>query len=263
MQATKPDLLTPATALAKVADLAPSSLTAPEQTTADSAVELLRIAVENKTPVEQLKELVALHGQMEQRQARREFFAALRAFQQDCPPIKRNSEAKIATGGGSNYQYTFADFEDITTVVDPILAKHGLSYGFDTTLNKEQLEVVCLLRHDAGHEQATRFSVPTETKAGMSPQQKVGAALTFAKRYALSAALGLTTTDAETDPRDLDPRLITDDQATQIEDLLTESKANRAKFLEFMGAGSIAEIRAVDYQRAVRSLEQKKAKAAQ
>ncbi len=225
---------------------------------AGSATELLRLAVDKGVPVEQLKQLVELHERMEQRQAQKEFSAAMAAFQAECPSIKKASEAKIITTGGGNFSYTYAELDEIARTANPILAKHGLSYGWDSTLEKDTLTVVCTVRHAAGHFVTSTFTLPTESKSAMSPQQKVGAALTFAQRKSLSSVLGLTTTDDDTDAAEVDPAPITDDQVTVLADLAKEVKANAARFLKFMGVASLADIRSSDYQRAVAALEQKR-----
>jgi hypothetical protein len=225
-----------------------------------SVTDLLRIAVERGTPVAELKELVALHDQMSQRQARQEFFAAMAAFQRECPSIKKGSTAKIATRSGSNYEYTFAGLDEIASIVNPILARHSLSYRWDSKVEKDVLTCVCIVMHASGHSETSSFTLPVENASAMSAQQKVGAALTFARRQSLSAALGLTTTDEDPDAGRDDPTPITDDQVTEIVDMMASKKVNAERFLKYMGVADVADIRASDYQKAVTALLQVKAR---
>lgn len=224
-----------------------------------SVTDLLRIAVERGTPVAELKELVALHDQMAQRQARQEFAAAMAAFQQECPPIKHERTASIVTSKGSSYKYTYAELDVIAKKVNPILARHGLSYRWNTKVEGNTLTCECVVSHTAGHSESSFFALPVENPSAMSPQQKVGAAYTFAQRRSLSAALGITTTDDDTDAGDVDPKPVSEEQLHTIEDLCAErdmTGRRLEKFLAHMGVANLDEIRAVDYQKAVNTLKQ-------
>jgi hypothetical protein len=224
---------------------------------AQSMQHLLHFAIERGTPVEQLEKLVDLADRMERRQAERDFAVAMAAFQAECPSIKKGSRAKVATKGGGSYSYTYAELDDIARVVNPILARHGLSYSWDSTVDRDILTCLCTVRHLNGHSVTSRFTLPVENPSAMNPQQKVGAALTFAERRSLSAVLGLTTTNDDTDANPVDPTPINEDQVTELEDLIRETDSNRQRFLDYMGVESMAAIQASDYQRGLKALEQR------
>lgn len=59
-----------------------------------------------------------------------------------------------------------------------------------------------------------------------------------------------------------DPRVITEDQATVIDDLIKEVGANKEAFLKYFGVQFISEIPSTQYQQAVSALEKKRKKAA-
>lgn len=234
-----------------------------ENLPASPETELIRLALERNLDVDKLEKLVALRFEMQTRQARMDFFAALAAFQRECPPIRHEKEAKIATKAGGSYAYTYAELDVIARKVNPILAKHGLSYRWNTTIEGATLACECIVSHVAGHFESSRFVVPVESASAMSPQQKYGAASTFAQRRSLSLALGLTTTDDDTDGAQVDETPIDDDQATAIHDLLAEKGFDGdrlTRFLRYMDAPSVEKIRAADYQKAVTALQQVKAK---
>ena len=79
---------------------------------AGSMADLLYLAVEKGTPVAELRELVALHETMSQRQAQQDFAAAMAQFQAACPSIKKGSTASIVTTTGSKFSYTFAELDE-------------------------------------------------------------------------------------------------------------------------------------------------------
>lgn len=227
-----------------------------------SITSLLHLAVEKGTPVAELKELVALHEHMEKRAAVKAFAEAMAAFQRECPLIKKSSTATVATSSGGSYSYTYAELDEIARTTGPVLAKHGLSYSWDTVVDAKMLACTCIVRHIAGHSVESKFSIPTEAASrGMSAQQAMGAALTYAKRQSMVAALGLTMTDKDTDAAD--PTPITEDQATTLLDLVKETGANHTRFLEALNAVSVTTIRAVDYKKAERMLREFARKKAQ
>jgi hypothetical protein len=226
-------------------------------TGAGSMTTLLQMAVERGTPVAELKELVALHQLMEARQAAKDFANAMARFQEECPSIKRSSTAKIVTRGGATFQYTFAELDEIARTVNPILAKHGLSYTWDTVADEKMLTTICTVRHANGHAITSSFVLPVASDSAMSAQQKYAAAATFAQRKSLSAALGLTTTDDDPDG-DANPEKITDDQVVVLTDLAKESGTNVARFCKWLGVEQLSDIPVTDYARAKATLERKK-----
>lgn len=228
---------------------------------AQQSFDLIRFAIESKVDVESLEKLVAMQQRIQDRLAAQEFAQAMAAFQRDCPSIKKTSTANIVTKSGGKFSYTYADLDEIASVVNPILAKYGLSYGFDSKLDKDLLTCICTVRHNNGHSVPSTFTLPTASESAMSAQQKVGAALTFAKRQALSAALGITTSQEDPNAEQSNPTMIDQDAAIEIEELITETGSNRSRFLDFMGVGKVAEIRAVDYHKAINALKRKQEKA--
>lgn len=232
-----------------------------QSSTTGPVTDLLRIAVEKGTPVAELKELVALHEHMEQRQAQRDYAAAMARFQKECPSIKKSSTAKFATRGGGEMSYTFAALDEIADTVNPILAKHGLSYTWDSSVQGGTITCVCTVRHENGHSTTSTISLPTESQSAMSSQQKVGSAFTFARRLSLTAALGLTTTDDDVDGRDVDDAaVITEAQAETISALVAEMNVNLGAFLTHMKVATIDDIPAKRYTYAVSALRKKGAK---
>ena len=224
-------------------------------TTTGSAADLLKLAIERGTPVAELKELAAIYQQMSEMDSVQQFNTALAAFRAECPMIHRGSTGKITSErSGTGFSFTYAARDEIAKVVDPILGKHGFSYRWDTKYDKDFYTATCVLSHIGGHSVSSSFTVPTESKAGMSPQQKFAAAASFAERRSLSNVLGITTTDDTPDTEDANPALLTDDQVMEIEDAIKEIGVNEIRFLKYMGADSVKKIRAKDYDMALVAL---------
>lgn len=234
-------------------------VTIPEPT----ALMLMQIAIEKLSgdtgiqTVQVMEKLLDLQERVEKRNAEKEFAVAFAKFQSLCPSIPKTASTKDTRSSGTTFGFTYAPLEGIAGVVDPILAELGFSYSWDWVEAKENhIGQVCVLTHMAGHSRSATTIVPIDTGQSCNKTQKVGSASTYAKRYSLIQVLGLTTCEEDTDGAVIEP--ITEEQAANIESLLTEVKGNRAGFLKYMGVEKIGEILAQDLQKALTVLEQKR-----
>jgi len=230
-----------------------------------SIQQLLQLAIEKGTGFEALEKLVDLHERVTKREAALEFNRALTAFQAECPAIGKNKTAQIATRSGGSYSYQYAPLEEIARIVKPLLIKHGFSYGWASSVDGAMLTCICTLRHVNGHSESAPFTLPVDNPSAMSPQQKMGAALSFAQRKTLESVLGLNTTEEDSDgvAREVDPTPISDDQLTELEDLMEEIGADRARFLRFLAVPKLGDLPATRFQEAKNALKAKKNRKAQ
>lgn len=157
--------------------------------------DLLALAVQKGADVATLERLMVVRTQLKAEAAKEAYFDSLAKFQAECPVIRKNR--KVAIPGGPNYSY--APLDQIIQKVQPLLDKHGFSVDRDAEIDDKWVTAIVTVHHRQGHSETKRFKVPAETKAGMSPQQKYGAAGTFAERYAFCGALGIRTGDQDTD----------------------------------------------------------------
>lgn len=219
---------------------------------ADATMELLRLAIEKGVPVETLERLQALHERVSDRHARAEFAQAVARFQSSCPPIAKTSTASIATKSGVRYSYQYAELDQIARTIAPHLRDVGLSYTWDSEIRDKLLVCRCTLRHVSGHAETASFTAPVESPAGMTEQQKVAAALTYARRQSLIQVLGLTTCDPDHDGATL--QKITEQQAADLEALIDELKVDRARFLQWAEVDRLEDILVANYESAVRTI---------
>lgn len=154
---------------------------------------------------ELMREVMEIRRELKEEAARDAFFAALSAFQAECPIIKRKKAVyeKDRTRG---VRYHYAPLDDIVGIVGPLLTQHGLSYKIESRVEVrdkvEWLLAECVVHHAMGHkEKSPPFEVPLMFSDFMNRQQSFGAASTFAKRYALMDALGIVTGDEDSDAR--------------------------------------------------------------
>lgn len=164
----------------------------------DTGMHLIQNALERGVDVQTMERLLEMRNRLKQEQAREAFFKSLSAFQSEIPVIPHTK--KVLNKDGT-IRYSYAAFEDIIRTITPYINKHGFSINFKTRFENEAVIVDCIITHEAGHSEVTSFRAPVQMSGRMLPIQEWGAALTFAKRYSLSLALGLATeedTDAIT-----------------------------------------------------------------
>lgn len=109
------------------------------------------------------------------------------AFQGDAKnPVKT---AQVDTG---KFKYTFAPLPEILETVRPLLAKHGLAITQELVTDKDgEVGAGTLLMHSSGEWIAF---APLFVPAG-SDAREHGSAASYARRYAILAALNLSTSD--------------------------------------------------------------------
>lgn len=112
---------------------------------------------------------------------------ALSKAQKSFPSIPRGRTAKIATQKGS-YTYDYADLSDVIAGVRETLVDNGLSYSQPIVSREGGADLVTILMHESGEWIAS--SLPLHF--GKTPQE-LGSAITYARRYALTAILGIAT----------------------------------------------------------------------
>jgi hypothetical protein len=252
----------------EVATVAPDRLPRAPANGEGEITSILRLAVEKQVPVETLERLVALQERMSDRAAASEFAQALADFQAECPPIRKTETAEIVgRDAGRKFTYSFAPLDEIARTIRPLLHRRGLSYSWDQKIDKGLLECTCKLLHVNGHFQTSTFTVPTESSSGaMSPAQKNGSALTFARRYSLTAVLGLTSTDEDSDAPQRSTEPITPDQVADLENRMEEVGADAARFMTYLCSLTgrkilrLDDLYADEHEKAAAALEAKRRK---
>lgn len=147
-------------------------------------------AIDKNAPIETLERLFNLQERWEKSQAKKQYDLAMSAFQADVPSIPKSKI--ILDKDRVTVRSKYAALDDIQNAIKAPLKNNGLSYNFDVKIDEKFLTVECIIKHFSGHSERSSFAVPIGNETYMSDAQKYGARTTFAKRYALGNALGLT-----------------------------------------------------------------------
>jgi ERF superfamily len=113
--------------------------------------------------------------------------AALVAAQSEFPPIERSKTVNVRTREQGTYSFSYAPLDAILEKTRPALTKHGLALTQQLTATGLRTE----LRHKDGAKIGGTFPLPhTPTSA-----QQLGSLLTYLRRYAIVALLGVAAED--------------------------------------------------------------------
>lgn len=166
--------------------------------------------------VDKMERILALAGE-------RSLQSALARFQGDAPAVE-----KTKRGGQGNY----APFDAIMAAIRPHLASNGLSVSFDTETGSGSVTATCYVMHADGGRISRKATVPVDARMSANDSQKMGSAISYAKRYALTAALNLVTADEiDDDGAKAGTETVTDLQADQLREVLDEvDEATRTRF---------------------------------
>jgi hypothetical protein len=192
-------------------------------------------AVRQKLPAAELERLFALAERAADRQAKQDFNAALAAFQAVCPQIHKAKTVDFASSKGGRVHYTYAPLEVIAKAIAP---------AFSTAVTPKGMEVTCHVRHAGGHSESATFPLPImEGTGSMSESQKNGGTLTFGMRNALRMALGLSSTDEDTDARDPEEdEQIGDGERQEIETAIAELRGDINRFCTLLGVERVGDM---------------------
>jgi len=171
---------------------------------------------------------------------------------------KVTEEIKDAYKEKEGFGYQYAPLDQVLKIVRPILAKNDLSLIQSERFDEDKVVVETLLLHKSGEWIMTEVSAPYEKLRGMNSYQITGSALTYLRRYGLSAAVGMTAdedNDAAGEPEQL--QTINQDQVLELEKLISKTKTNKEKFLQFFKIKSLEEMKENVYQKAVAVLMKK------
>jgi ERF superfamily len=161
---------------------------------------LLARAIDVGASIETVERLVALAQDVRAVQAREAWYGAMAEFQKTCPAIKKTLTARIQTRQGPGFSYRYAPLDEILSTIQPVLGPLGLSVSWRSPrIEPDRVVISCRVAHALGHvEDSGEVAMPIVTAdpgIGATPPQRVGIALTYARRYSLLAIIGLAPED--------------------------------------------------------------------
>jgi|TARA_R100001082_G_scaffold25183_2_gene12393 hypothetical protein len=122
-----------------------------------------------------------------------EIAKALSDAQAKFPVLPKTKKVTVKTHDGKSYSYSYADLATIIETILPITSKHGLSIVQLPTIHDGRSALKTRLLHTSG--QWIECELPLRTQRDGA--QAMGSALTYMRRYGISAILCLATDEDE------------------------------------------------------------------
>ena len=121
---------------------------------------------------------------MRQSESIKNLLPALMDAQKEIPTMPKNAKA---------YGYNYTDLDTITSVIKPILARHNISYMQSVGMDDEGRSTLTtrIFSRDGEYIEDVTL-LPVIQSAKNNSAQTMGMAITYVRRYALCAMLGIT-----------------------------------------------------------------------
>ena len=220
---------------------------------------IARAAQDPQCDIEKMERLLAMQERIVAKHAESEFNAALNAAQAEISTIAADAE-------NPQTRSRYATYAKLDKVLRPIYTRHGFSLSFDETDSPkpDHIRVLAILAHRGGHSHTYQKDMPADGKGAkggdvMTKTHAAGAAASYGMRYLLKGIFNVAIGEEDVDgnePHD-EPR-ISEDQVANLQALIEEVGADKARFFAYLKIGALDEIYARNYSSAVKLLESKR-----
>lgn len=113
--------------------------------------------------------------------------AALAKVQAKLPKLERDRTVTVQQKNGGEYTYSYATLANLSEVILPLLAEHGLSFvAMPGTGSDGKMCVRYSLMHESGEALTGEFPI-----SGEGGIQVLGGRITYVRRYCLAAVVGI------------------------------------------------------------------------
>ena len=231
---------------------------APAPTAIDPVIE--RLISDSSIDLERVKTVLALRREMEDDAARKAFNFAMAGCKAEIPQV-------VKTGKNTENNSRYATLDKMGEAIDRIIAKHGFSTSFHPAPCAKEgfLKVVCHVAHIGGHERIFEAEIPTDAagikgSVNKTPIHAWKSTMTYGRRVLTEMIFDVKSTnddDGNAAGGRKAPEFITAEQAAIVTELVAKTGSNIDALLKFYRAECIPEIRASDFDRLIKQLEQK------
>lgn len=178
-----------------IAERQAAPLAIPEQSPAG----MMLAAMSRGASLEQVEKMMDLQERWEKREAEKAFVSAMAEFKKVPLTIVKRKRVGYETKDGEWVGYSHAELSDITDVVTPVMAQHGLSSRWDIKQENGRVKVSCIVTHRLGHSEVVTMDGAPDSSGKKNAIQQAASTVTYLQRYTLLAALGMSTKGADDD----------------------------------------------------------------
>lgn len=161
------------------------------------------------------------------------------------PAIRVKKNGTISLGevnGKSRGAIPFAKWEDMDTVLRPILEERSLFLTFDSSPRQGEgggLIITGALRHRHGHFLTASIPLPMDTGPGRNNLQAYGSTLSYGKRYTAEMLLNIVREGDDDDGKLGGTKRITEEQADELREWSKEIGRIEGQVLDQFFAGAV------------------------
>lgn len=201
---------------------------------------IIALASNPNLNVATLEALVQMQERMEKRQAEVAFVRALASL--PAIRVKKNGRVELGAGKGS---YPFARWDDIDTIISPMLKERGFRLIFDSQPRVGDgggLTVTGTLLHEDGHSRSASMPLALDTGPGRNNLQAMGSTLSYGKRYCAEMLLNIVREGDDDDGAKGGDALISDQQVAELSRSMTEVRFAERSMYDLLGVTALTEI---------------------
>lgn len=183
-----------------------------------------RVALDPNMPVERLSQLMDMRERQMNKEAEQAFNKAFAEAMGEMPDVPKG-------GKNSHSGNRYSTLDDLIRSSRPVLARHGLSLNWQTTIEGNEISVTAVVRHALGHSITDTRHGPRDTGKQMNVLQGGGSTETYMKRYSGFSILGLASGDeTEDDGVGQSVKTVSAEQYIALRDLIEATNTNEERF---------------------------------
>ena len=216
-----------------------------------------RVATNPQADVDKMERLIKMKLDLMDRDAEQQFNIAMVAAQMEMPKVVRDKENKQ-----TNSKY--ASFEAIEEYAGPTMSQHGFAPSFGTAdcPKENHYRVTCDLMHNGGHRRQYHADIPADTvgiqgKVNKTATHGFGSSVSYGRRYLITLMFNITIIDEDDDGNKAGKPTITEEQEAKISSLITQARADKDKYLGYLGIDNLSDLPAANYANAIKALNAK------
>lgn len=228
--------------------------TAPVVAEQDAILSMIeRAARDPAVDIDKMERLFAMRERMLAQTAKASYLAALAEMQAELPAAARKGT------GHNNKKY--ARFEDIIDAIKATMQKHGFSLTFRTDQSQpDKVRITGVLGHRDGHSEQTDILLSADNSGNKNAVQAWGSSVSYGKRYVAVTLLGIATEDDDDGQSGGGTGPISEEQATEIMQLLQQHEADIPAFCRYFQIAAVAALPASQFDRAKTAITSPKRK---
>ena len=199
---------------------------------------MVQAVMSGKMTPETLQQLLDVQKDFEKNEAEKAFYRAHSEFKKHSIKLVRDKLVSFETTKGTT-EYRHTTLGKALEVINPLLSKYGLSLTWETVQDFQNgglITVTCVLSHTMGFSKKTPLSASPDQSGGKNNIQAIGSTVSYLERYTAFSLLGLASMDQDDDAVSAGAKVeyITEEQAKEINAMLSNNKINKEKFLSWL-----------------------------